>query len=450
VIMDSLRLRWSASAFRLLLLLYVGIQFMHAGGADPFVLKNGIGINYGRVADNLPAPSKAVELMKSINAGYVKIYDADSQVLRALSNSSLPVVITVKNEQVAGISSSIASSDKWVETNVVPYYPLTKICVIMVGNEILSDTQIKDVWPQLVPAMENIHSSLAKKKLESSIKVTTSVAMDAFASSYPPSNGSFRADIASSVMQPMLRFLNTTDSYFFLDVYPFFAWNSDPANISLEYALFGQATEDGYSNMLDAQLDAALAAMAALGYGQVRIAISETGWPTKGDSSGATVANAARYNTRLAAKLLSNAGTPRRPNTFIPTFIFSLFNENNKPGAATERNWGIFNPNGTPLYAIDLAAAKTNYTQGVSKSSNPQWCVAIQEASNDSALQGALDYACGAGADCSAIQPGGTCYQPDTLSSHASYAMNSFWQKAKSSGATCNFNATATLTTSDP
>ncbi|XP_057857045.2 probable glucan endo-1,3-beta-glucosidase A6 [Cryptomeria japonica] len=364
----------NASAFCLsILLVCLGIKFV-AADSDPFVSTHAVGINYGRVADNLPTPAKAVELMKSINAGYVKIYDADSDVLKALANSSLPVVITIPNDEILGIASSTSTSDQWVQTNVVPYYPLTKISMIMVGNEILSYPSLQSTWTQLVPAMQNIHNSLQKNNLDSSIKVTTSVAMDAFSSSYPPSNGTFKEAIATSVIKPMLSFLDSTDSYFFLDVYPFFAWNDNPVNISLNYALFGLSTtnvEDGtlgYTNILDAQLDAAIAAMQALGYDDVKLAISETGWPTKGDSSGATVANAAHYNTRLVSKLLSNAGTPRRPKTFFPTFVFALFNEDLKSGAATEQNWGVFYADGSPVYDIDLSAV--NLTNGVVKLSD--------------------------------------------------------------------------------
>ncbi|GLJ09189.1 hypothetical protein SUGI_0103480 [Cryptomeria japonica] len=341
-----------------LIVVSLGIKFVW-GDTDRFFLSHAVGINYGRLADNLPPPSKAVELIKSINAGYVKIYDADSEVLKALANSSLPVVITVANEEVSGIASSTTTSDQWLQTNVLLYYPLAKICIIMVGNEILSHTELQSVWPQLVPAMQNTHASLQKKNLDSSIKVTTSIGMDALSSSYPPSNGSFKQEIAMSVMQPMLSFLCATDSYFFLDVYPFFAWNSDPANISLDYVLLGEITTDvvqdgtlSYSNMLDAQLDAAIAAMATLGYGEVKVVISETGWPTSGDSSGATVANAASYNTRLVSKLLSNTGTPRRPQTFFATFIFALFNEDEKTGHTTERNWGLFYPDGSPVVVV--------------------------------------------------------------------------------------------------
>ncbi|GLJ09202.1 hypothetical protein SUGI_0103690 [Cryptomeria japonica] len=114
--------------------------------------------------------------------------------------------------------------------------------------------------------------------------------------------------------------------------------------------------------------------MATLGYGEVKVVISETGWPTNGDSSGATVANAASYNTRLVSKLLSNTGTPRRPQTFFPTFIFALFNEDLKPGATTERNWGLFYADGTPVFDIDLSAGVIKTLEAVASSSSIVSC----------------------------------------------------------------------------
>ncbi|KAM0855510.1 hypothetical protein ACQ4PT_049722 [Festuca glaucescens] len=77
------------------------------------------------------------------------------------------------------------------------------------------------------------------------------------------------------------------------------------------------------------------------------------------------------------------------------------------------------------------------------------WCVASQSASA-SALQVALDYACGySGVDCSAIQTGGSCFNPDTIHDHASYAFNSYYQK-NPLPTSCDFGGTATITTTDP
>nr|ACF33186.1 predicted pectin lyase-like family protein with X8 domain [Triticum dicoccoides] len=65
-------------------------------------------------------------------------------------------------------------------------------------------------------------------------------------------------------------------------------------------------------------------------------------------------------------------------------------------------------------------------------------------------LQKAIDYACGQGADCTAIAQSGACYSPDEVASHCSWAANSYFQKFRSSGATCDFTGAATLSATDP
>ncbi|EYU28170.1 hypothetical protein MIMGU_mgv1a019045mg, partial [Erythranthe guttata] len=57
------------------------------------------------------------------------------------------------------------------------------------------------------------------------------------------------------------------------------------------------------------------------------------------------------------------------------------------------------------------------------------WCTSNPTAS-ETALQVALDYACGyGGADCSAIQPNGACFEPSTIRDHASYASTTIPRK---------------------
>ncbi|XP_022853574.1 leucine-rich repeat extensin-like protein 3 [Olea europaea var. sylvestris] len=77
------------------------------------------------------------------------------------------------------------------------------------------------------------------------------------------------------------------------------------------------------------------------------------------------------------------------------------------------------------------------------------WCVA-KPSVPDPIIQEAMNYACGSGADCDQIQPSGSCFQPNTLFAHASYAFNSYWQRTKVAGGTCEFGGTAMLVTVDP
>ncbi|GJN13143.1 hypothetical protein PR202_ga31480 [Eleusine coracana subsp. coracana] len=65
-------------------------------------------------------------------------------------------------------------------------------------------------------------------------------------------------------------------------------------------------------------------------------------------------------------------------------------------------------------------------------------------------LQKAIDFSCGDGADCTAILDGGSCYNPNNVASHCSWAANSYYQNNKAKGATCDFNGAATISTTDP
>ncbi|KAL2506388.1 O-Glycosyl hydrolase family 17 protein [Abeliophyllum distichum] len=437
-----------------------------SGSRDALVLGN-IGINYGQLGNNLPSPYQTIEFLKSVNAGQVKIYDASPEVLKLLSGTRLRVSIMVTNGLISGIASNQTMSDQWVRENVLAYYPNTRIRTILVGNEVLSyDDQ--QMWADLVPAMQKIKKSLVSHNIHN-VKVGTPLTMDVVESIFPPSSGKFKDDISDKVMIPLLKFLNGSKSYFFLDVYPYFTWSENPTNISLDFALFKDAnqtyndTGSGliYTNLLDQMLDSVVFAMQKLGFENIRIGISETGWPNGGDmdQTGANVYNAAIYNRNLVRKMTASPeiGTPARPGIVIPTFIFSLYDENQKSGPGTERHWGILNPNGNQIYELDLTGVRpeNDYPQMQEPSNNKPykgklWCV-VASSVDTMELGLALDFACSQGnGTCDELAPEKACYQPVSEVAHANYAFSSYWAKFRDAGASCYFNGFAVQTTSDP
>lgn len=435
-----------------------------------------IGINYGRIANNLPEPSKVVQLLKAQGLNRVKLYDTSSEVLTALANSDISVTVALPNELLSSTAADQSVADKWVEANISKFYPATKIEAIAVGNEVFADPN--NTTKSLVPAMKNIHASLVKYKLDSAIKISSPVALSALQSSYPSSSGSFKAELVEPVIKPMLDLLRQTGSYFMVNVYPFFAYTANSDQISLDYTLFKQnpgVVDSGnglrYNNLFDAQLDAVFAALSALKYDDVKIWVTETGWPSVGDTNeiGASQTNAASYNGNLVRRVLTGGGTPLRPKDPLNVFLFALFNENQKSGPTSERNYGLFYPSEQKVYDIPLTQAELGSSQStpvngsksqqapatgdMSETSVPSgqtWCVANGNVGEEK-LQAALDYACGeGGADCRPIQPDATCYNPDTIVAHASYAFNSYYQKNARGAGSCNFGGAAYVVTQPP
>ncbi|XP_057787322.1 probable glucan endo-1,3-beta-glucosidase A6 [Salvia miltiorrhiza] len=429
-----------------------------------------IGINYGRIGNNLPSPYRSIELLQSMNVRHVKLYDSDPEVLKLLSGTNIHVTVMVPNDQITRIASNRSEADEWVHKNVLAYYPSTKIRFVLVGNEVFSHND-QQVWVDLVPAMRYIRKSLNEHNIHN-IKVGTPVAMDVLESSFPPSAGKFRADVAE-VMTSVVKFLNGTRSFFFLDVYPFFPWSASPTSMSLDFALLKEGNRTYidphtgliYTNLLDQMLDSVNFAMEKLGFHDVRIVIAETGWPHEGDidQPGANDYNSATYLCNLAAKMSYEPplGTPARPGVEIPTFIFSLYDENQKPGPGTERHWGLLNSRGLSIHQMDLSGACPAGDKGgarhLAKPVNNQpykgkiWCVSATTMTREMELAPAVEFACLQGNNtCKELAPGGACYEPVSIVSHASYAFSSYWAKFRGDGASCYFNGLAVQTTVDP
>ncbi|MBA0622250.1 hypothetical protein Godav_007809, partial [Gossypium davidsonii] len=407
-----------------------------------------VGVDYGTDANNLPSPDQVSDLVKKHNIQYLRIYDSDPKVLKSLSNTGIELIVGVHNDDLSKFQFQ-SYVDSWVKNSILPYYPATKITDISVGVEV---TDSPDAANLAVPAMRNVVSALKKVGLQDRIKVSTPLSFGVLSKSYPPSDGAFDGS-HDNVLGPLLDFLEENQSPFMVNLYPFYAIGDSsldavlfksPSSIfvdpntgfsyknifdaqldavhfalaklnngdsSLDYVLFKSSSSifvDGntclsYNNIFDAQLDVLHFALAHRNFSRMKIIVTETGWPTRG-SPYASIDNAQTYNTNLIRHVMDGPGTPAWPHEELVVYIFSLFNENLKQGPETERNFGIFYPDMTSVYNL-----------GFPDKGGRSWCIASSQAL-DSDLQYLLIWACILGkANCSAIQPGQQCFEPDTL-----------------------------------
>ncbi|CAA0824421.1 Glycosyl hydrolase superfamily protein [Striga hermonthica] len=336
------------------------------------------GINYGRIADNIPSPESVVTLLKAARIRNIRIYDADPAVLTAFRNSGIEIIVGLGNEHLVDMATSADRAVEWIKDNVETHLAKdgggTLIAGIAVGNEVLGGGGDDSLSEALVPAVRNVYNALVRLGLADRIQVSSPHSEAVFSITYPPSAGAFKETVLP-FMRPLLQFFAQVGTPFYINAYPFLAYKSDPEHIDLNYALF--LKNDGihdaktglhYDNMFDAMVDASYAALEKVGFGRMEVIVSETGWASKGDAdeAGADLKNARTYNRNLRKRLLKKKGTPYRPKRVVRAYVFALFNENLKPGPTSERNFGLFRADGSVSYDVGFTGLVPSNSRGYS------------------------------------------------------------------------------------
>ncbi|XP_010923875.1 glucan endo-1,3-beta-glucosidase 1 isoform X1 [Elaeis guineensis] len=424
--------------------------------ATPFV-----GVNIGTDVSNLFPPEDLVAFLKSQQITHIRLYDADTALLAALSGTGIRVVLGVPNNQLLALGSSNATAASWIARYVLPFHPSTVISAIAVGDEVPASVPYS--LPLVLPALRSLSSALNSSNLSSSappIKLSTPLPFSVILDPFPPSQAFFNQTLASSFLVPLIQFLSDTDSPLMLNLYPYYAFMQSRSVIPIDNALFKPLPPSleevdpntllHYTNVFDAMIDAAYFSMKNVNFTNVTVLITETGWPSNGsrkDEPFATKDNADTYNSNLIKHILDRSGTPLHPEVTSSVYIYELFNEDLSPGPVSEGNWGLFYGNGTPVYLLHVAGSGGFLANDTT---NRTYCVAA-EGADGKALQAALDWACGPGrANCSEIQPGESCYEPNNVRNHASYAFDSYYQKEGKGAGSCYFQGVAMVTTTDP
>jgi exo-beta-1,3-glucanase (GH17 family) len=320
-------------------------------------------VNYGMVANNLPAPEQVISMYKAKNISYVRLFHPDTSVLTALRGSGIGVVLGTLNEDLQRLASDPSFAASWVATNVQPFAGAVQFRYINAGNEVVPG----DSAAHVLPAMQNLESALRSAGV-SGVPVTTAVATAVLGASYPPSQGAF-SEAAAPVMAPIVSYLSSKSAPLLVNVYPYFAYSNSGGQVALGYALLSAAGSGGaaatttvtdggvvYNNMFDAIVDATHAAVEKAGVQGLELVVSETGWPS-GGGEGASVENAAAYNNNVVRHV--GGGTPRRPGKPVETYLFAMFNENQK-AEGVEQHFGLFQPDMSEVYHVDFTAGSSS------------------------------------------------------------------------------------------
>lgn len=328
---------------------------------------------------------------------------------------------------------------------------------VAVGNEPYLRAYNGTFIDATYPALMNIQAALNTAKMGSTVKATVPLNADILSGSSVPSETVFRPDIASGIMQ-ILTVLAENDSPFTINIYPFLSLFGDK-NFPVNYAFFDgtgvSPVKDGdytYTNVFEASYDSLVVALTKAGYGNMSIIVGEIGWPTDGDVN-ANNDYAQKFNQGFASHMSSNKGTPRRPNTPIESYLFSLIDEDMKsiaPGNF-ERHWGVLRYDGKRKYSLSLSGPNGKdlvEATGV-KYLKSQWCVLNTEVSDKSKLDDSISYACANG-DCTELGYGCSCNKYLDANANASFAFNSYYQRQNQEKGACAFNGLGQIVTKSP
>ncbi|KAF4358942.1 hypothetical protein CsatB_025777 [Cannabis sativa] len=318
-----------------------------------------VGVCYGMMGNNLPSKSEVVALYKANNINRMRLYDPNHEALNALRGSNIEVILGFPNSDLQKLADP-SQATSWVQQNVVNFWPSVRFKYIAVGNEV-SPISGNTAWLAqfVLPALVNVFNAVRSAGLQDQIKVSTAIDTTLIGKSFPPSEGAFRGDIRGFI-EPIVGHLVWAKTPLLANIYPYFSHRDNPGAISLQYALFTSPNVVvwdkglGYQNLFDAILDALYSSLEGVWGGSLDVVVSESGWPSAGGFA-TSDDNARTYLSNLIRHV--KKGSPKRPNKPIETYIFAMFNENQKQ-PELEKHFGVFFPDKRPKYNLNFGGER--------------------------------------------------------------------------------------------
>lgn len=325
-----------------------------------------VGVTYAMNTPGLPPPRKVAKALVAAGVTRVLLVDPYPEGVAAFNNTDIALTIAINNSYIQSLATNVSATFLWIGDNII--MPEIKIEAISVGYDVFSSENLH-LAGDLLQAIQNLHEAMSEIN-QGNISITTANSFDLVTPAFPPSAAEFNRSVAEAYLKPLLQFLDEANFPFFISLYPFKVYRAG-AVPGLDTGIAAFESDEGqhltdpktglvYYNLFDAMVDATVSAMAKLGYTDVPLVVSGTGWPSDGglDEPEASILYAGEYNEGLVSKLNMRLGTPARPGTTPVTFIYALFDDPRVPGAESERNWGIWTMDMQQKYVIDFTPSE--------------------------------------------------------------------------------------------
>lgn len=282
-----------------------------------------LGVNIG--LDNPWTPKQSLKKLSTDlrDVQSVKFYHADPHhiIPFGVSKRIKNIYIHLTNEE---LFSNIEWA-RWIEQHVKPICNriTTKNIILVLGNEVLADHNIKQYGPKLLPVLRSCHAALNESGL-GKVKIVTPLDTSCLQDSDTPSESSFKTDLVP-ILREIILFLISTGSKLAFNIYPHLTHTSE------DFALFGDSAgynDKGkqYTDFFCTQYDSIIQAVTKMGVRgskRLKLIVTETGWSSGGDCPEKT------FNYVQGIKKICKTGTPLRKGP-IEIIIFELFDQNGK------------------------------------------------------------------------------------------------------------------------
>ncbi|XP_024020403.1 glucan endo-1,3-beta-glucosidase 3 isoform X1 [Morus notabilis] len=422
------------------------------------------------------AKGSTISLHKDINVSpaQIRVFVSDHKVLTSLFNTGVFVDLYVNQSQLQTLTKSKSSGVTWLKTHVISFLPHVNIksIVACIGK---NPSRHNDL-ARLLSTLKSVQSLLSSFRLDNQVKVSVAFPLSFFKNLSEIHERhlcrifSYIKEVKSYIIVEEVvnmggdRFVQSViqKANFAISIIP---CNDVPMVLTIKSPSIPSPKEvsefsDKVSKAL--QNNTRITTNMVAVYVEVPTSTSQRQLLTKTTQHDTTVfpitpiTNTPTTPTIVTVNPSPNPVTigPANPDTPVVTLPLTTPPVTNPvttpitvPGAQP-----VTNPvNPTPSGNVPTTAPVTTNPGAPPASNNipgQSWCVA-KSGAPETAIQAALDYACGGGADCSQIQQGGSCYNPNNLQNHASYAFNSYYQK-NPLPTSCDFGGTATLVNANP